>query len=354
MLRSTICRGISPLWFLSIMAPRPFIATVRLAKRKIDGSILSPWRFSSKRSDASTGLVYYGRRYYMPTFGRWLTPDPAGFTDGMNLYAFVHNDPLTHFDEYGLWLESRSPGYFSSSQAFQLMTNPLISMYNNPRFQGSMQAFGGLVETGVGAGMTYGSGGILAPIGWALMAHGLDHTITGMNTSITGRPRETVTAQLLQKTGMSSRTAGLVDDGVSMIGTMGGAAAMRAGQAASFPNYMLPTRASSNGRNHQTLYRAVKPEELADIQKTGTFRNLGYAEGKYFTTSIEGASSYAKQAVKGLGDPPYTLIKTRTSNNIFDGVSPALVDRGIPAWVIPDQRLEGLIPEVMNWMAVPK
>ena len=67
-------------------------------EERVDGSILSPWRFSSKRSDASTGLVYYGRRYYMPTFGRWLTPDPAGFTDGMNLYAFVHNDPLTHFD----------------------------------------------------------------------------------------------------------------------------------------------------------------------------------------------------------------------------------------------------------------
>jgi RHS repeat-associated protein len=65
------------------------------------GSRLSPWRFSSKRVD-STGLVYYGRRFYQPELGRWLSPDPAGFTDGMNLYAFVHNDPLTHFDEYGL------------------------------------------------------------------------------------------------------------------------------------------------------------------------------------------------------------------------------------------------------------
>jgi hypothetical protein len=47
-------------------------------------------------------LVYFGRRFYSPEFGRWLTPDPVGFADGMNLYAFVHNDPLTHFDEYGL------------------------------------------------------------------------------------------------------------------------------------------------------------------------------------------------------------------------------------------------------------
>ncbi|MDE3055180.1 MAG: RHS repeat-associated core domain-containing protein [Verrucomicrobiota bacterium] len=62
---------------------------------------LSPWRFSSKRIDA-TGLVYYGRRYYTSELGRWLTPDPSGFTDGMNLYAFLRNDPLTHFDEYGL------------------------------------------------------------------------------------------------------------------------------------------------------------------------------------------------------------------------------------------------------------
>jgi len=46
--------------------------------------------------------VNFGRRYYVPELGRWLTPDPAGFTDGMNLYAYVHNDPLTHLDEYGL------------------------------------------------------------------------------------------------------------------------------------------------------------------------------------------------------------------------------------------------------------
>jgi RHS repeat-associated protein len=65
------------------------------------GSRLSPWRFSSKRVD-STGLVYYGRRFYQPELGRWLSPDPAGFTNGMNLYAFVVNCPLTHFDEYGL------------------------------------------------------------------------------------------------------------------------------------------------------------------------------------------------------------------------------------------------------------
>ncbi len=66
-------------------------------------TVAMPWKFSSKRTDDLSGLVYYGRRFYMPSLGRWLTPDPAGFIDGMNLYAFVHNDPLTCFDEYGLF-----------------------------------------------------------------------------------------------------------------------------------------------------------------------------------------------------------------------------------------------------------
>ncbi|MBS0627357.1 MAG: hypothetical protein JSS09_04015, partial [Verrucomicrobia bacterium] len=62
----------------------------------------NPWRFSSKRTDNDTGLVYYGRRYYTPKIGRFLTPDPLGLEAGPNLYAFVLNDPLTHFDLYGL------------------------------------------------------------------------------------------------------------------------------------------------------------------------------------------------------------------------------------------------------------
>lgn len=102
-----------------------------------------------------------------------------------------------------------------------------------------------------------------------------------------------------------------------------------------------------------TLYRAVGPAELADIEANGALRNLGSAEGKYFTTSGEAASSYAKQAVAGFGDPPYTLIQTRVPNSIFEGLTPATVDRGIPAWVIPNNRLPGLTPQVLPTMPIP-
>ncbi len=62
----------------------------------------NPWRFSSKRVDEETKLVYFGRRYYDPDIGKWLTQDPLGLKAGPNLYAYVCNAPLTHFDLYGL------------------------------------------------------------------------------------------------------------------------------------------------------------------------------------------------------------------------------------------------------------
>ena len=102
-----------------------------------------------------------------------------------------------------------------------------------------------------------------------------------------------------------------------------------------------------------SLFRAVGPAELADIFETGVFRNLGSAEGKYFTTSGESAASYAKQAVSGFGDPAYTLVETRAPSSILNGLTSATVDRGIPAWVVPDSRLPGLVPRVLDRMPMP-
>ncbi|MDP1835153.1 MAG: RHS repeat-associated core domain-containing protein [Chlamydiales bacterium] len=66
---------------------------------------LSPWQFASKRYDAESKLTNFGRRSYDAEVGRWLTPDPSGFEDGPNLYAYVHNSPLVHIDLYGLCTE---------------------------------------------------------------------------------------------------------------------------------------------------------------------------------------------------------------------------------------------------------
>lgn len=69
------------------------------------GHIRNPWRYASKRHDPDTNLYNFGRRFYDPETGRFLTPDPKGYTDSLNLYAYVLNDPLTNVDLYGLEME---------------------------------------------------------------------------------------------------------------------------------------------------------------------------------------------------------------------------------------------------------
>lgn len=63
----------------------------------------NPWRYSSKRFDPETSFIFFGRRYYDSYIGRWTTADPAGFADGPNLYAYVHNQPLIYIDPDGLF-----------------------------------------------------------------------------------------------------------------------------------------------------------------------------------------------------------------------------------------------------------
>jgi RHS repeat-associated protein len=62
---------------------------------------LNPYRFSTKYQDDETGLLYYGFRYYNPSSGRWLSRDPADESGGVNLYAFLGNDPCRSVDTDG-------------------------------------------------------------------------------------------------------------------------------------------------------------------------------------------------------------------------------------------------------------
>ncbi|NWA23487.1 toxin [Pseudomonas gingeri] len=56
--------------------------------------------YSGKERDA-TGLYYYGYRYYQPWAGRWLSADPAGTVDGLNLFRMCRNNPVTLKDDDG-------------------------------------------------------------------------------------------------------------------------------------------------------------------------------------------------------------------------------------------------------------
>jgi RHS repeat-associated protein len=64
-----------------------------------------------------TGFYNLGARYYEPTSGRFLSPDPKGQVASMSLYDFCNGDPVNFFDPDGrcrnAGLQPSDPSYFT-------------------------------------------------------------------------------------------------------------------------------------------------------------------------------------------------------------------------------------------------
>jgi RHS repeat-associated protein len=60
------------------------------------------YRFTGKERDGESGLYYHGARYYAPWLARWVSCDPKGMVDGVNLYLYGLCNPVRFVDAGGL------------------------------------------------------------------------------------------------------------------------------------------------------------------------------------------------------------------------------------------------------------
>lgn len=67
------------------------------------------FRWSTQYTDDETDLVHYLFRSYNSSTGCWLSRDPIEEEVGLNVYAFVSDNPINKIDKFGL-ASSTTPG----------------------------------------------------------------------------------------------------------------------------------------------------------------------------------------------------------------------------------------------------
>lgn len=72
---------------------------------KVSGDLEADFGFTGFYRHQASGLSLTMYRAYDPELGRWPSRDPLGESAGINLYAFVANDPINRVDPLGLYEE---------------------------------------------------------------------------------------------------------------------------------------------------------------------------------------------------------------------------------------------------------
>jgi RHS repeat-associated protein len=63
-------------------------------------SVGNSYMFTGRQRDEN-GLYYYRARYYKPSIGRFMQPDPI--QSEINIYTYCGNNPVNYVDPWGLW-----------------------------------------------------------------------------------------------------------------------------------------------------------------------------------------------------------------------------------------------------------
>jgi RHS repeat-associated protein len=82
----------------------PYGSTAYQSGRNAAEAKLKRYRYTGMERDDESGLNYHEARYAAFWLGRWVSCDPGGIQDGLNLFAYVGDNPIWATDKSGQFL----------------------------------------------------------------------------------------------------------------------------------------------------------------------------------------------------------------------------------------------------------
>ena len=330
--------------------------------------------FSTKERDFSTGLDYFGFRYYDAVLGKFTTRDPSGYPDGPNNYLYVNNNPINMIDPWGLSQESTQyfidefkrreragqncnkchvapAGFGRGPVNFGVLTEAKKFTHRVTSNLGDMaQGFGDLMNNGgYDAFIDLGRGwqDYAADIGKRM---GQYETKSGMGaheaflTALNAKLDESATALYnhLQTTeGVADVATGVAE--IFILKRIGPKAPVAQGTVLK-PKIKVDVDVKNDTI---TGYRAVSDAEHIDIHNTGLIRpdpapNANSMDFKWFSETNKGA-----EIIKSQHKDLTKVVEVKIPKNLYDdSYKNKNIDRSGPGFVIEEKDLPLLKPKV--------
>jgi RHS repeat-associated protein len=318
-----------------------------------------PYGFTGKELDPETGLYEFGARLYDPAIGLFLSPDPAVLGDPelahsdpqlLQPYAYTRNSPTSHVDPDGRFMHIAA-----GALAGALIGGGIYLAKAAITGEGSARGFAAAAAGGAVAGALAAATG-----GASLAAQGTVTAAAGAAQVTTGAALAGVAGGMTQRAIETGSLAAATDPramawdaaaGVAGLGAAKVAATVirkaapavkaglaRAGHALQSGAAATKSATNSGGGSITRLWRAVEPEELADVRRYGdynihpnsTFKRFAFSEADVdaFIKANPGRS-YTKTCI----DLPTEKLRFMTEHGDPGGVGRAT---GIDVYETPD------------------